>query len=90
MLLTIDPRAWFSVAPPPGIDFSTLPLVSDAFGPCQNDPTNPNPDYGSAEYCIPDSTNLSGSVLGAQQGTYLYDGIFTASGAYTLAYTSAR
>lgn len=83
MLLTVDPRAWFNVGQ--GIDFSTLPPVTSS--QCQIDSTS---NYGGADYCIPDSTNLSGSMLGAQQGENLYEGIFTGgSAAYTLAYTSA-
>lgn len=83
MLLTIDPRAWFNVGQ--GIDFSTLPSVTSP--QCQVDETSM---YGDADYCIPDSTNLSGSMLGSQQGENLYEGVFTGgSGAYTLTYSSS-
>ncbi len=78
LLLTIDPRGWFKQS----IDFSTLPSVASA--QCHLDQ---NTMYGEAEYCIPDSSNLAGGMLGSQQGSTLFTGIFTAgSAAYTLAY----
>jgi hypothetical protein len=81
MLLTIDPRAWFSLP----IDFSTLPSVASAS--CTE--FDPNTNYGSASFCIPDSINLPGAVVGAQQGHALYEGIFTGgTAAYSLAYVS--
>jgi len=84
MLLTIDPRGWFNVGE--GIDFSTLPPVSSS--QCQIDSAS---IYGDAEYCIPDSTNLSGSMLGSQQGQNLYQGVFTGgSAAYTLTYSKSQ
>jgi hypothetical protein len=80
LLLTIDPRGWFEQP----IDFSSLPSV--ASDPCELDPSSM---YGAAEYCIPDSSSLSGGVPGAQQGATLYAGIFTGgSAAYTLTYSS--
>jgi hypothetical protein len=81
MLLTIDPRGWFKTP----IDFSSLPAV--ATDQCGLDTTSM---VGTAQYCIPDSSNLSGGVLGAQQGAQLYTGLFTAGGAsYTLSYVSS-
>jgi hypothetical protein len=80
LLLTIDPRGWFNLP----IDFSTLPSVASS--QCEIDP---NTMVGDAEYCIPDSSNLSGGILGAQQGITLFTGIFVGgSAAYTLAYAS--
>jgi hypothetical protein len=81
MLLTIDPRGWFKTP----IDFSSLPAV--ATDQCGLDTTSM---VGTAQYCIPDSSNLSGGELGAQQGAQLYTGLFTAGGAsYTLSYVSS-
>jgi hypothetical protein len=81
MLLTIDPRGWFLVP----IDFSTLPSVAST--QCEG---NQNSVYGDANYCIPDSNNLSGGELGAQQGYTLFmNGILTAGpAAYSLTYLS--
>jgi hypothetical protein len=81
MLLTIDPRGWFLVP----IDFSTLPSVMST--QCEG---NQNSVYGNANYCIPDSNNLSGGELGSQQGYTLFmNGILTAGpSAYTLTYLS--
>lgn len=80
LLLTIDPRGWFKLP----IDFSTLPSVAST--QCQLDQ---NTMYGDAEFCIPDSSNLSGAMLGSQQGVTLFTGVFTGgSSAYTLAYPS--
>ena len=81
MLLTIDPRGFFQLP----IDFSSLPPVaSDA---CELDQ---NTLYGDATVCIPDSSNLSGAVPGAQAGINLYQGIFTAgSAAYRLTYSKS-
>jgi hypothetical protein len=80
LLLTIDPRGWFKQP----IDFSSLPLI--ASNQCQLDASSM---YGGAEYCIPDSSNLSGGTLGAQQGATLFAGIFTGgSAAYALTYSS--
>jgi hypothetical protein len=80
--VTVDPRGWFDQP----IDFSTLPSVaSDA---CEIDAAS---IYGDATYCIPDSSHLSGAVLGAQQGVSLYTGIFNAGpAAYTLTYSTQR
>lgn len=85
MLLTIDPRGWFLLP----IDFSSLAPVASP--QCQLDQSsifaNPDGGAGQAAYCIPDSSNLSGGMLGAQQGSTLFTGIFTAgSAAYTLTY----
>jgi hypothetical protein len=81
MMLTIDPRVWFTNLDRP-IDFSTLPSVDSH--QCRLDEKSM---YGAAEYCIPDSTNLPGSELGAQQGFSLYTGIFTGgNSAYSLSY----
>jgi len=83
MLLTIDPRGWFKLP----IDFSSLPSVDSS--QCQGNQNaiyllNPGPID-----CIPDSSNLSGSVVGSQQGQTLFKGIFTAgSAAYALTYLS--
>jgi hypothetical protein len=79
LTVTVDPRGWFTVP----IDFSTLPSVaSDA---CEIDTTSM---YGYAASCIPDTSHLPGSALGAQQGIALYTGVFTAGpAAYALAYT---
>jgi hypothetical protein len=78
LLLTIDPRGWFKLP----IDFSTLPSVTSP--QCQLDQSTM---YGEAEYCIPDSSNLAGGMLGSQQGSTLFTDIFTAgSAAYSLAY----
>jgi len=82
MLLTIDPRGWFTGQ---SIDFSALPPVTSP--QCQTDQTTM---YGNAQYCIPDSANLPGSMVGSVQGHQLYEGIFTGgNGAYSLAYTSS-
>jgi len=81
LVLTVDPRGWFHLP----IDFATLPSIASP--QCQIDTMTM---YGDAEYCIPDASNLSGSMLGAQQGATLYTGIFTGgSGAYDLSYSSA-
>jgi hypothetical protein len=87
MLLTIDPRGWFLLP----LDFSQLPPVNSQ--QCTQDQSSiyENPDGGgpTADVCIPDSSNLSGAVLGAQQGATLFTGIFTAgSAAYSLTYTT--
>jgi hypothetical protein len=80
LVLTIDPRGWFDLP----IDFSALPSVASS--ECQLDQ---NSMYGDAEYCIPDASNLSGAVLGSQQGINLFTGIFTAgNGAFNLTYSS--
>jgi hypothetical protein len=80
LLLTIDPRGWFKLP----IDFSALPLATSP----QCMPTQSSM-YGGAQYCIPDSSNLSGAIQGSQQGITLFQGIFTGgSAAYTLAYSS--
>lgn len=73
MLLTIDPRTWFPATPLP-IDFSTLPLASD--NNCN--PDGSTPEMGTAEYCIPDSSRLSGGDLGSQQGQTLFSALSTA------------
>jgi hypothetical protein len=80
LLLTIDPRGWFNLP----IDFSTLPSVASS--QCELDQ---NTMVGNAAYCIPDSSNLSGGISGAQQGATLFTGIFIGgAAAYTIAYTS--
>lgn len=82
MLLTIDPRGFF-LAP---LDFATLPSVASP--QCTLDTNNLYPD--SAQYCIPDSSWLAGSDLGAQQGVTLYEGIFTGgNAAYALSYPTS-
>jgi hypothetical protein len=79
MVLTVDPRGWFKLP----LDFSTLPAVASA--QCQLDQSSM---YGDAKYCIPDSSNLSGGILGSQQGSQLFTGIFTAgNAAYNLTYS---
>ena len=81
LLLTIDPRAWFKL----GIDFSALPPVSSS--QCM---PNQQSKYEDAEVCIPDSSRLSGAMLGAQQGIYLFTGIFTGgSDAFGLSYSTS-
>jgi hypothetical protein len=86
MLLTIDPRRWFPTAPLP-IDFSTLPLVSSATSNCNPDGSTPQ-FPGSPEYCIPDSSNLGGGVLGSQQGQTLFSALSTAGSAgFNLTYS---
>jgi hypothetical protein len=78
LVLTIDPRAWF-VLP---IDFSSLPSVTST--QCSTDQSSM---FGSAETCIPDSSNLSGGVLGSEQGINLFKGLFAAgSAAFSLTY----
>jgi hypothetical protein len=78
LVVTVDPRGWFSQP----IDFSTLPTVASR--DCSTDTTS---DFGKAQYCIPDSSNLPGSDPGAQQGVALYSGILTAGpAAYSIAY----
>lgn len=78
LLLTIDPRGWFLVP----IDFSTLPAVNTP--QCNLDQ---NSMFGDAQYCIPDSSNLPGTELGAQQGAGLFNNIRTAgNAAFALAY----
>ena len=77
LVVTVDPRQWFNVP----IDFSTLPSVaSDA---CELDQ---NSNYGSAAYCIPDTSN--GSGLGATQGATLFNQIHSGA-AYQLSFTRA-
>jgi hypothetical protein len=79
LLLTIDPRGWFKLP----LDFSTLPSVASS--QCQLDPSRM---YGDAEYCIPDSSNLSGGIPGSEQASQLFTGIFTAgNAAYNLTYS---
>jgi hypothetical protein len=80
LLLTIDPRGFFELP----IDFSELPSVaSSQCVPGQSSM------YGDAVYCIPNASNLSGGVLGSEQGNTLYTGIFTAgNAAFTLSYSS--
>jgi hypothetical protein len=81
LFMTVDPRGWFNLP----IDFATLPSVADS--QCAIDTTSM---YGDADFCIPDSSTLSGDVAGAQQGINLYTGIFTAGpGAYTLGYAKS-
>ena len=78
--LTVDPRVWFDQ----GMDFSTLPRVTS--GACQLDPQS---DYGTAEYCIPDTNFETG--LGAEQGQQLFTGIHTGgSAAYSIAYVNSQ
>jgi hypothetical protein len=80
MLLTIDPRGWFKLP----IDFSTLPAVASP--QCALDQSSM---YGDAEFCIPDSSNLSGGMLGAQQGINLFTGLFTAgNAAFKISYSA--
>jgi hypothetical protein len=80
MVLTVDPRGWFNRP----IDFSTLPPAASS--QCQIDPDSL---YEQAQYCIPDSSNLSGAMLGAQQGVNLYSGLFTGGSAgFTLTYST--
>ena len=80
LLLTIDPRGWFKQP----LDFSQLPTT--ATEQCHLDT---NVTYTS-EYCIPDSSRLSGGMLGSQQGSTLFTGIFTGgNAAYTLSYVSS-
>jgi hypothetical protein len=78
LVVRVDPRGWFNQA----IDFSTLPSVASR--DCSIDPASV---FGDAKYCIPDSSNLPGSDLGAQQGVAIYTGILTAGpAAYSIAY----
>jgi hypothetical protein len=77
LVVTVDPRQWFNVP----IDFSTLPSVaSDA---CEIDQSS---SYGSAQYCIPDTSD--GSGLGATQGATLFTQIHSGA-AYQLSFTKA-
>ncbi len=77
--MTVDPRGWFNLP----IDFSTLPSV--ASDDCELDQSS---NYGTAQYCIPDTS--FGTGLGAIQGQNLYTGIFTAgAAAYQLTYGGA-
>ena len=79
MQVTIDPRGWFKLP----IDFSSLPLVTSDV--CELDQTT---SYGSAQYCIPDTSFASG--LGATQGANLFTGILTGGpGAYSLTFTES-
>jgi hypothetical protein len=81
MRLTIDPRRWFDLP----IDFSTLPLV--AATTCTN---SQSAVIGDAQYCIPDFSNLSGGVLGSQQGINLFKGITTGGNtAFSLSYSAS-
>jgi hypothetical protein len=81
MLLTIDPRAWFTLP----IDFSTLPSITSP--ECTLDQSSMYPP--SAEYCIPDSSNLPGSDLGSEQGVNLFTGMFdSGSAGFALTYSS--
>jgi hypothetical protein len=77
LVVTVDPRQWFNVP----IDFSTLPSVaSDA---CELDQIS---SYGSAEYCIPDTSD--GDGLGGTQGATLFTQIHSGA-AYQLSFTKA-
>jgi hypothetical protein len=81
LVVTVDPRGWFAQP----VDFSSLPAVASR--DCSIDTTSV---YGDAQYCIPDSSNLPGSDLGAQQGVALYTGILSAGpAAYSIAYEPA-
>lgn len=80
LLLTIDPRIWFRQA----VDFASLPSVASP--QCTTDQGSV---YGCAESCIPDASNLPGSMAGSQDGFNLFRGIQTAGSAgFTLTYSS--
>jgi hypothetical protein len=83
MLLTIDPRGWFLVP----INFSTLPSVDSP--QCGLDQGSIFTNDGGVEVavCIPDSSLLTGTELGQEQGLQLLRNIQTAgSAAYVLTY----
>jgi hypothetical protein len=81
LYVTVDPRQWFDL----NLDFSTLPLASSAT--CQG--IDPDPDFGSAQYCIPDTNFATG--LGASQGQLLFSGILTGGqGAYAVSFVEPR
>ncbi len=79
LYVEVDPRQWFAL----GLDFSTLPAVASAA--CQG--IDPDPDFGNAQYCIPD-TNF-GTGLGASQGQLLFSGIHTGGSAYSIRFAKA-
>jgi hypothetical protein len=87
LLLTIDPRGWFNLP----IDFSTLPPVNSPNCQLDQTPIDQAPDGGvEAQFCIPDSSNLSGADLGSQQGSNLYAGLFTGgNAAFSLTYSNS-
>ena len=81
LYVTVDPRTWFNL----GIDFSTLPLATSAT--CQG--VDPDPDFGPAHYCIPDTNFALG--LGASQGQLLFSGIRAGgSSAYSIAFAKPQ
>jgi hypothetical protein len=81
--VAIDPRAWFDVLG--DVDFSQLPPVGQ--DPCNEG----SADYGSSQYCIPDSDNATGADCSsdcASAGRKFFSGIRTGgSSAYSLTYT---
>jgi hypothetical protein len=84
LYVTVDPRAWFHLGP----DFSTLPPVTSDV--ClTGDPLvsiDPAADFGSAQYCIPDTNFATGA--GAEQGAELFSGILTGgASAYAIRYS---
>lgn len=82
--VTVDPRVWFDVLD--NIDFSELPGV--ATSTCQLDPSS---DYGSSDYCIPDTDNATGVGCSgdcAAAGRQFFEGVLTGgSAAYSVSYT---
>jgi hypothetical protein len=76
LYVTVDPRKWFDL----NLDFSTLPATTSAI--CQG--LDPDPAYGDADYCIPDTSFAAG--LGASQGQLLFTGIRTGQGAYSVTF----
>jgi hypothetical protein len=81
LYVTVDPRQWFDL----NLDFSTLPLVTSAT--CQG--IDPDPDFGDAQYCIPDTNFATG--LGASQGQLFFSGILTGGqGAYAVSFVEPQ
>ncbi len=79
LLLTIDPRTWFTLP----IDFSSLPAVDSP--QCSLDQTS---IYGSADVCIPDSSDLGGAMAGSQDGANLFTSLSTSGTAgFNLTYS---
>jgi hypothetical protein len=81
--VAVDPRPWFGTLA--NIDFSQLPDIASAV--CQTDPSS---DYGSSDYCIPDTDNASGTECSsdcAEAGRQFFTGIRSAgSQSYSLSY----
>jgi hypothetical protein len=84
--MTVDPRVWFAQQSTP-IDFSQLPPISDpdCLSPPGTSVTVSPQDYAmtpgapAPSVCIPDSSFLSGTDLGAAAGVDLFSEIISAA-----------